>query len=444
MSNIARTKATGGTLDPDFLRWQTSLPVDRVLLREDVRGSLAHLKVLAAAGLISGEEHDLMASALTGLPERVESGAVQLPLEEDVHMSVETWLRSEVGEVADKLHTGRSRNDQVVTDFMLWCREARANLVAAVEDVREGVLEWQARHAEVVMPAYTHRQVALSVPATMWIDACLDAPAARDLRLLTTTVAEELEACPLGAGAIAGTTLDTDRRIAAQELEFARAHDNPIDAVGDRDYALSLCFAAARIALHYSRFCADVIELVGAGLARLGGAVACGSSMMPHKRNPDLFELVRADSARRQADLQALMSTIQGLGTGYHRDFQQDKTIVFGCVQAVIADARMVRLGLRHLDLEPDACLEALRKGDAVATDMCEHLVALGTPFRQAYGIVGALVAAQREAGRRLTDLEAADLEAHGLPLALLEDLDPQRSAARRAARYAPRNPEAP
>ena len=176
----------------------------------------------------------------------------------------------------------------------------------------------------------------------------------------------------------------------AQALGFDAPPQNPIDAIGQRDHALTLGFVCARVGLHLNRFCADVVELASDGLVKLGGAVACGSSMMPHKRNPDLFELVRAQSALRQGELTSLMQTFQGLGTGYHRDFQQDKQLIFAAVDGTVNCLKMIALGLRHLDLEHDRCLEALRRGDAVATDLTEALVLGGMSFRDAYAAVGA------------------------------------------------------
>ncbi|MCA9698030.1 MAG: argininosuccinate lyase, partial [Myxococcales bacterium] len=277
--------------------------------------------------------------------------------------------------------------------------------------------------------------VAIPVLAHLWIDAALSRGLARDRRLLAV-VEDEIADSPLGAGAIAGNTLPIDPWVAARELGFAEPPQNPLDAVGSRDHALTLAFACARISQHLARFCADVVELASDGLVTLGGAVACGSSMMPHKRNPDLFELVRGQAALRQGELVALMTTFQGLGTGYHRDLQQDKQVLFACVDGTVDCLRMVRLGLEHLGLVADRCRSTLERGDAVATDLTEALVAAGVPFRVAYRKIGALVAGQRSKDRRLVDLTAEDLAAAELPASLLEHLDVVASAKRRAARY--------
>jgi argininosuccinate lyase len=435
MSVVARTKATGGPLDPNFLAWQTSLPVDRQLLEQDIRGSVAHVAVLEAAKLLSAGEAETLRVALAGLPARVASGDVELPLEEDVHMAVETWLRAAIGEVADKLHTGRSRNDQVVTDFMLWCREACDRLEHQARAVQDAARAWLTANGDVPMPTFTHRQVAIPVLARVWMQAALLDPLERDIKALSLARAE-LAACPLGAGAIAGSTLPTDPNVAARELGFARAHHNPMDAVGDRDWALSLLFVASRMSLHLSRFSTDIVEMVSDGMVKLGGAIACGSSMMPHKRNPDLFELVRAQAHLRFSELSALWNTVTAMGMGYHRDFQQDKEIAFANIHGVIKCLEMTVLGLGHIELVPERCLQALRDGDGIATDLCEALVAQGMAFRQAYGKIGALVVAQREKGKRLVDLQAADLDAHDLPHSLLSSLDLTKSAQVRAARY--------
>jgi argininosuccinate lyase len=435
MSSIARTAATGGALDPDFLAWQTSLPIDRRLLEVDVAGSVAHVEGLVAGGLVTREEGDTLQAALRGLPGKLARGEVELPAEEDVHMAVEVWLRAEVGEVADKLHTGRSRNDQVATDLKLWTRQAIGRLLEGLELVEAAVDTWVAEQGEIAMPAYTHRQVAIPVLARLWVDAALREPLLRDRRLLAV-VEDEVADSPLGAGAIGGNTLPIDPWVPARELGFAEPPRNPLDAVGSRDHALTLAFACARISQHLARFCADVVELSSDSLVTLGGAVACGSSMMPHKRNPDLFELVRGQAALRQGELVALLTTFQGLGTGYHRDLQQDKQVLFASVDGTVDCLKMIALGLRHLELRAEPCRLALERGDAIATDLTEHLVAQGTAFRSAYRQIGALVASQRAAGKRLVELSGEDLDAAGLPRSLLEQLDVVASARKRAIRY--------
>ncbi len=435
MSSIARTDATGGALDPEFLAWQTSLPVDRRLLKVDVRGSIAHVEALVAAGLLTRSEGDTLQAALASLPGKVERGEVELPLEEDVHMAVEVWLREEIGELADKLHTGRSRNDQVALDLALWIKDAVNELSEALDRLEAALERWSEQHGDVPMPAYTHRQVAIPVLARMWIDAALRQPLTRD-RALFAALEEELLASPLGAGAIAGTTLPIDPRVAADELGFLSGPRNPLDAVGSRDHAITLAFACTRMSLHLGRFSADLVELASDGLVTLGGAIACGSSMMPHKRNPDLFELVRAQAAVRQGELVALMTTFQGLGTGYHRDFQQDKAILFANVDGTLSCLKMITLALDHFAPVADRCIDVLRKGDAIATDLTERLVALGMPFRVAYRKIGALVAQQRSKGKRLVELTVEDLAAVELPVDLLEHLDVAASARRRSAKF--------
>ncbi len=433
--SIARTAATGGELDPDFLRWQTSLPVDQRLLDVDVAGSIAHVQGLVAANLLTAEEGATLTAGLEKVREDVKAGAVELPLEEDVHMSVEALLAKEVGALSKKLHSGRSRNDQVATDLKLWSRSATARVAAGIDAVHEACHDFIGRYGEAAMPAYTHRQVAIPVLGRLWIDAALLSPLSRDTSLLSTVTAELAES-PLGAGAIGGSTLPLRRDVTAQALGFDGPPKNPIDAIGQRDHALTLAFTCARIGLHLNRFCVDVVELASDGLVTLGGAVACGSSMMPHKRNPDLFELVRAQSALRQGELVALMQTFQGLGSGYHRDFQQDKQVLFSSVDGTVDCLKMIALGLRNIDLVPEKCMDALRQGDAVATDLTEALVLGGMSFRDAYGAVGALVARQRAEGLRLCDLTAEDLSAADLPTSLLELLDPAASATRRAAPF--------
>jgi len=435
MASIARTAATGGALDPEFLAWSTSLPVDRRLLDVDCRGSVAHVRGLQAASLLTTDEAARLIAALESLPRRVATGEVVLREdEEDVHMAIEAWLRDEVGDLAGKLHTGRSRNDQVALDLKLWCRDAIAWIAAGIDAVLSAAQAWAHVHGDVTMPSYTHRQVAIPCLARVWIHGSLTEGLERD-RILLEAVSAELKDSPLGAGAIGGTTLPIDPRVAATALGFVEGPRNPIDAVGHRDHALLLAFACARIGLHLARFSADVVELSSDGLVSLGGAIAGGSSMMPHKRNPDLFELVRGQSALRQGELVQLMATFHGLGSGYHRDLQQDKQIIFSLVDGVVACLRMIVIAIEHVAPVAGACLEALAKGDAVATDLCEGLVAAGMPFRDAYAKVGALVVEQRAAGKRLVDLTHDDLVRAGLDPSLADRLDITSAARRRAPR---------
>ena len=405
------------------------------MLAHDCRGSIAHVEGLARAGLVTADEARTLIDALSSLPQRVASGDVVLPDdEEDVHMAIEAWLARELGPVASKLHTGRSRNDQVATDLQLWCRDAVRQIDDAIAKVIDASDRFAAKQGEIAMPAYTHRQVAIPVLVRMWLGGALVEPLRRDRRLLVL-VGDELAASPLGAGAIAGTTLPIDPELTASALGFAHGPRNPIDAVGHRDHATLLVYACTRIGGHLGRFAADIVELSSDGLVKLGGAIAGGSSMMPHKRNPDLFELVRGESALRTGELVGMLGLLHGLGSGYHRDLQHDKPLVFAAVDGVRGCLDMIALGLSHIELDAERCKQTLVDGDAIATDLCEALVEGGMAFRDAYRSIGALVVEQRSAGRRLADLTAGDLDAHGLPHTLLQRLDPIAAARRRSKR---------
>jgi argininosuccinate lyase len=350
-------------------------------------------------------------------------------------MAVESLLEAEVGALAKKLHTGRSRNDQVATDLKLWCRKAVSRLEFGIDKVIAATRMWAATQGRIAMPAYTHRQVAIPVLGSLWIEAALVRPLERD-RALLWSVRDELSESPLGAGAIAGSSLPIDPEITAEALGFTSGPVNPIDAVGHRDHALTLAFVCARIASHVARFGADLVELASDGLASLDGAIACGSSMMPHKRNPDLFELVRGGAAARYGELMTLLSLMHGLGTGYHRDLQHDKETLFRSVDGTVGTLDMVALSMSHFSLVEARCLTALREGDAIATDLCEALVASGVPFRDAYRRIGALVQQQCASGHRLADLGPDDLAAHDLPASCLERLDPVACARARTERF--------
>jgi argininosuccinate lyase len=403
--------ASGGAqLLPEVLAFSSSLPLDRQLLREDVIGSLAHLIMLSRTGIVPREA----AAAIRAELLRVLQGSPELPDEEDVHMAVETLLTRALGEQAGMLHTARSRNDQIALDLRLHVREQCATALQELSTLL-GALANRAEHErDTLLPGYTHRQRAQPVSAAYYFCAW-GAMFARDLELLRAAAALEM---PLGVGALAGTSLPIDREMVRKLLRFDRLTANGLDTVGDRDFALDFAYAAARTLLHASRVATDLIDFCTAefGYLHLDDQIAMGSSMMPQKRNPDLFELIRGKCGRAIGNLNSLLVTVKGLPGGYNRDLQEDRQPLLETGPLLISILRMLRLGLERVRFDPERGRKALEDGATAATDVAEALAQTGVPFRTAYKLTGALVRKCMEAGLPLSRA----------PLDLARQIDPR------------------
>jgi argininosuccinate lyase len=403
--------ASGGAqLLPEVLAFSTSLPLDRQLLREDVIGSLAHLIMLSRTGIVP---KDAAAKIRTELL-RVLDGIPELPHEEDVHMAVETLLSRALGETSGMLHTARSRNDQVALDLRLHVREQCALALEELSKLLHDLADRADRERDTLLPGYTHRQRAQPVSAAYYLCAW-GAMFTRDLELLRAVAAPEM---PLGVGALAGTSLPIDRETVRRLLRFDRLTANGLDTVGDRDFALDFAYATARTLLHASRVATDVIDFCTSefGYLQLDDEIAMGSSMMPQKRNPDLFELVRGKCGRAVGNLNALLVTVKGLAGGYNRDLQEDRQPLLETGPLLISVLRMVRLGLGRVRFDPERGRKALDDGATAATDVAEALAQAGVPFRTAYKLTGSLVRKCMEAGVALSRA----------PLKLARQVDPR------------------
>jgi argininosuccinate lyase len=403
--------ASGGAqLLPEVLAFSTSLPFDQALLREDVTGSLAHLVMLARQGIVPKEKAAQIREQLL----RILAERPALPDDEDVHMAVETLLAQALGETAGMLHTARSRNDQVALDLRLHVREQAA---LALDEVGKLLNELSARAAterETLLPGYTHRQRAQPVSAAYYLCAW-GAMFARDAQALRS-VLESVAELPLGVGAMGGTSLPIDREVTRELLRFEGVTRNGLDTVGDRDFALDFAYAAARALLHASRVATDVIDFATAefGYLKLDDQIAMGSSMMPQKRNPDLFELIRGKTGRAVGNLNALLVTVKGLPGGYNRDLQEDRQPLLETGPLLVSVLRMLRLGLSRVRFDGAAGRAALADGSTAATDVAEALAERGVPFRTAYKLTGALVRRCSERGIPLSQA----------PLQLAQELD--------------------
>ena len=391
-----------------------SVDFDKRLAPQDIRGSLAHVAMLGAAGILPAADVAAIERGLETVQGEIESGTFAFSRAlEDIHMNVESRLTDVVGPAAGRLHTARSRNDQVATDMRLWVRDAVDALDGQFADLQTALAEKALAFAGAVMPGFTHLQSAQPVTFGHHLLAYVEM-IARD-RGRFADARRRLNECPLGAAALAGTSFPIDRAMTAQALGFARPTANSLDSVSDRDFVLETLAAASIAAVHLSRFAEEVVLWTSAqfGFVRLSDAFTTGSSIMPQKRNPDAAELVRGKTGRIVGALSALLIVMKGLPLAYSKDMQEDKEGAFDALHAlslcVAASAGMVR------DMEPDekAMRRAAGAGYATATDLADWLVrVLGLPFREAHHATGRIVALAAERRLGLEKLALADLQA--------------------------------
>ena len=390
-----------------------SIGFDQKLWRQDIRGSLAHAAMLAKIGLISGEDEQAIRTGLADIAAEIEAGRFPFAVElEDIHMNIEARLTERIGEAGKRLHTARSRNDQVATDFRLWVRDAIDGLSAQITDVMLALAERAAAYAGDVMPGFTHLQTAQPVTFGHHLLAYVEMLDRDRGRLADCR--KRLNVNPLGSAALAGTSFPIDRHMTAAALGFDRPTANSLDAVSDRDFALEFLSAAAISAMHLSRFAEEIVIWCSAPyrFIRLSDAFTTGSSIMPQKRNPDAAELVRAKTGRITGSLVGLLTVMKGLPLAYAKDMQEDKEPVFDAAEAwalcLAAIAGMTR------DMTP--VLERMRalagSGFSTATDLADWLVrVLKLPFREAHHVTGRLVAMAEQRGVDLADLSLAEMQ---------------------------------
>ena len=375
-----------------------SLGDDFRLLRYDVEGSRAWAGALRRAGVFGADVEDALHRGLDAVEARAHGLREEALPDEDVHTLVERLLTEEVGPDAGRLHTGRSRNDQVATDLRLWARETIRRLDTALTALAAALVDWAEETVDIVMPGYTHLQQAQPIRAGHW---CLSHvwPLLRDRDRLRA-VWDRADALPLGSGAIAGCPFPIDREWLRVELGFARVSENSLDATSDRDWALDLVFACAMVATHVSRLGEDLVLFSSRefGFVSLGDGYTTGSSLMPQKRNPDVAELVRGASALVVGDLVALLTLVKGLPTGYDRDLQHDKAALFRATDTLELVLPAVTGAVASGDFVREAAEGALSP-ELLATDVADLLVDDGVPFRQAHELVGRLFLAAERAG---------------------------------------------
>jgi argininosuccinate lyase len=431
-SSIARTAATGSALLPDVLRFSTSLPFDRRLFAQDIAGSVTHAVMLGRRGIVPRGDVDALRRGLFAILDDFVAGRLSLADEEDVHMAVEADLAKRLGDVAGRLHTARSRNDQVALDLRLYAREQSAERIEDLADLVDLLCDRAAgSEGGNVLPGYTHRQRAQPIVAG-YLYCAWASMLARDLTWFQASL-ESADLMPLGVGALSGTSLPTDREVVRALLGFSKSTVNGLDTVGDRDFAIDFAYAAARCLVHVSRIAQDLVDFTTEefGLFELDGSIAGGSSMMPQKKNPDLFELVRAHAGRAIGDLTALLAVVKGLPSGYMRDLQETQPPFFAATDRSRECLAMLKVGLPAVRLRPERGLQALSSGFLQATDLAERAVARGMAFRDAYRAVGSLVRARLDAGASLAGVDPAQIRKYlpGLTDEDLAILDPKIAA---------------
>ena len=407
-------------VDERVKRFTASVSFDRRLAKYDIQASRAHARMLAAQGILARRDLAAIQRGLARIEREIESGRFRWSLDaEDVHLNIERRLTALVGDAGKRLHTARSRNDQVATDVRLWLRAEIDSLRILLAELQGALLDQAERHAGLVMPGFTHLQVAQPVTFGHHLLAYVEM-LERDRERLVQ-IRSRVNRLPLGAAALAGTGFPIDRKRVARELGFEGLCENSLDAVSDRDFAIEFCAGAALVMVHLSRLAEELVLWANPrfGFVRLPEAYCTGSSIMPQKRNPDVPELVRGKSGRVFGALVALLALMKAQPLAYNKDNQEDKEPLFDAADT-IRDCIAIFIGLMEgLEPMPQAMRAALLEGNATATDLADYLARKGVPFRDAHGVVARAV---REAERRGVDLAS-------LPLSTLKDFSPKIGA---------------
>lgn len=424
-----------GKLDQAAWRLNASLPFDRRLVLQDVRGSIAWAGALMKADVLSKVEAATIMVGLETVAAEFENGDfVFSEGDEDIHTAVERRLGELIGVTAGKLHTGRSRNDQVATDFRLWLLDAMPELDAAIQNLQSSLIAQAETNQTTLMPGYTHLQRAQPITLAHWFLSHFwalqrDRERLSDLRKRTAVM-------PLGSGALAGTGFPIDREALAQTLDFDSASPNSLDAVSDRDFAAEFLFCAALTGVHISKFCEAVVLFSTAefGFFELSDAFSTGSSLMPQKKNPDLFELGRGKAGSLVGLLTGLLTTLKGLPSTYDKDLQEDKIPVFQAADTLLAVLPALAGAVSTMMVKPERMRAAIDMS-MLATDLADMLVGKDMPFREAHGVVGKLVREAMEKGINLDKIVMEERQVLGLSEAEVKQcFDPLESVGRRKA----------
>src|SRR5579884_249657 len=401
--------------DPEVERFTSSFSFDRRLYRYDIQGSIAHTEALGRAGLLTEEEREMLIRGLKEIEAEIAAEGDQIkaaPTDEDIHMHIERRLVEKVGEVGGKLHTGRSRNDQIALDLRLYLREETRTVIAQIRSVQRALITQAESHLDTVLPGYTHLQRAQPISLAHHLLAYYEMLERDRSRLLDSL--KRLDQMPLGAGALAGNSFGIDRRGVARALGFSEVTANSLDTVSDRDFIVEFLSAASILMMHLSRWAEDWILWASSEFRfiDLPDRFCTGSSMMPQKKNPDVLELIRGKTGRVYGSLLTLLTLLKGLPLSYNRDLQEDKEPLFNTIDTVKSILQLMADLVRQVAFKKERMLEATREGFLLATDLADYLVLKGLPFRQAHKVVGKIVRQSVEKGRAMEGWTLPELQA--------------------------------
>jgi len=410
MSHIR--KRLSKPLDASVIKYTSSLPFDRRLYRHDINGSIAHAKMLAKQGIISPEEAEVIKKGLLSIAQEIEDGRFKFKAElEDIHMAIEARLLELVGDVAGKLHTARSRNDQVALDLHLFTKEAISETLAQLKQLQQALVNLAEDNKDVVMPGYTHLQPAQPVLLAHHLLAYFEM-FHRDVERFSEAL-KHTDVMPLGSGALAGVAYNIDREFLARELGFSQLSQNSMDAVSDRDFIIEYQASASIFMMHLSRLAEEIILWSSAefDFIELDDAYATGSSLMPQKKNPDVAELTRGKTGRIYGHLIALLITMKALPLSYNRDLQEDKEGLFDTVDTLLSSLEVFSGMVKSLKIKKLNMKRAANRDYILATDLADYLVAKGETFRSAHGITARLINYAVEKGKKLNQLSLSEYQ---------------------------------
>ncbi len=422
---------------PDALAWQlnASLPIDQRMASQDVAGSLAWAQAIQQAGVLTQKELAQITAGLTAIQQEFAEGKFTFAAaDEDIHTAVERRLGELIGPTAGKLHTGRSRNDQVATDFRCWLMQSLPQVDAAIRDLQQALVNQAKANRTTLLPGYTHLQRAQPITLAHWLLSFFW-PLQRDRERLADQH-KRLAICPLGSGALAGTTLALEREALAQQLGFAAASENSLDSVSDRDFAAEALFSLTLCSIHLSKLAEAVVLFSTAefGFFELSDAYTTGSSLMPQKKNPDVFELTRGKTGTLIGSLTGLLATLKALPSTYDKDLQEDKAPVFAAVDTLMSILPVLAGAVDTLQVNP-ARMAAAIDDSMMTTDLTDYLSAKGIPFRQAHALLGQVIRLAAEKHCPLSQLPLAEWQRIGpFEADLLTYFDPAHSVAMRSA----------
>ncbi|MGI6751224.1 MAG: argininosuccinate lyase [Anaerovoracaceae bacterium] len=414
-------------------RFGASIDVDKRLYEQDIKGSIAHAKMLSKQGIISREDADLICHHLLEIKNDIENGKVSLSADlEDIHMNIESILTDRIGDVGRRLHTGRSRNDQIATDLRLYQKERIDEIIHLLRQLKRSLKELASRNLHTIMPGYTHLQHAQPISLAFHLMAYHEMFQRDEDRF--SDCFKRTDCLPLGSGALAGTSFDTDRNYLSSQLNFSQLCKNAMDGVSDRDFAIEFVSCCAITMMHLSRFCEELIiwNSQEFGFVEMDDAYSTGSSIMPQKKNPDMAELIRGKTGRVYGDLTALLTVMKSLPLAYNKDMQEDKPPLFDAGDTLIDCLNIFARLMDTIKFNKDVMKKSAKMGFMNATDCADYLVRKGLPFRKAHEIIGSLVLYCIEKEKILEDLTLTEFKnfSHYFEEDIFENISPEACVA--------------